>query len=63
MAASRPFQAEMETGVRQDGDEAMVSDVYTLLRVIRFGFPADLFGFFQIFKIAHCPGFHEVDAS
>jgi hypothetical protein len=53
MATSRRFQAEMETGVRQFGDEAVVPDFYTLLWVIRFGLPADLFSFFQIFKVAH----------
>jgi hypothetical protein len=62
MATSRPFQAEMETDVRQDGNETMVSDVYTRLRVIRFGFPAGLFSFFQIFKVAHYPGFRKVEA-
>src|ERR1700733_5235840 len=56
MATSRRFQAEMETtDVRQFGDEAVVPDLYTLLRVIRFGFPADLFSFCQIFKVAHYP--------
>src|SRR6202050_748065 len=54
MATSRRFQAEMETtDVRQFGDEAVVPDCYTLLRVIRFGFPADLSSFCQIFKVAH----------
>jgi hypothetical protein len=43
----------METGVRQFGDEAVVPDFYTLLWVIRFGLPADLFSFFKIFKVAH----------
>src|ERR1700733_11467631 len=55
MATSRCFQAEMETDVRQFCDEAMVPDFYSLLRVIRFGFPADLFSFCQIFKVAHYP--------
>src|SRR5580658_3382168 len=56
MAASRRFQAEMETtDVRQFGDEAVVPDSCTLLRVIRFGFPADLFSFCQIFKVTHYP--------
>jgi hypothetical protein len=45
----------METDVRQFCDEALVPDFYTILRVIRFGFPADLFGFCQIFKVAHGP--------
>ena len=54
MATSGRFQAEMETDVRQFGDEAVVPDFYTLLRVIRFGFPADLSSFCQIFKVAHC---------
>ena len=44
----------METNVRQFGDEAMVPDVYTPLRVIRFGFPPDLSRFRQIFKVTHC---------
>jgi hypothetical protein len=56
MATSRPFQVEMvemETDDRQVGDEALVPDFYTLLRVIRFGFLPDLFSFCQIFKVAH----------
>lgn len=44
----------METDVRQFGDEAMVPDFYTPLRVIRFSFPPDLFSFRQIFKVTHC---------
>jgi hypothetical protein len=53
MARSRRFQAEMETDVRQFGDEAVVPDFYTPLRVVRFGLPADLFSFCQIFKLAY----------
>jgi hypothetical protein len=45
----------METNVRQFGDGAVVPDFYTVLRVIRFGFPVDLFGFCQIFKVAQYP--------
>jgi hypothetical protein len=51
MAASRRFKAEMETHVRQFDHEAVVSDFRAHLRVGRLGFPADLFGFFQIFKV------------
>jgi len=36
-------------------DEAVVSDSYTPLRVSRFGLPAELFSFCQIFKVAHHP--------
>jgi hypothetical protein len=43
MDASGFIQADMETGVFQVGDEAVVPDLCTPLRVIRFGFPADLF--------------------
>jgi hypothetical protein len=53
MAKSRRFQTQMETDVRQFRDEAVVSDFYTPLRVIRFGFPVDLHIFCQIFKVAH----------
>jgi hypothetical protein len=53
MAASGRFETQMETVDGQFGDEAMVPDFCTLLRLIRCGFPADLFSFFQIFKVAH----------
>jgi hypothetical protein len=56
MAASRRFQAEMETtDVRRFGDETVVPGFHTLLRFGRFGFPADLFSFCQVFKVAHYP--------
>ena len=54
MAASRPFLVEMATDVPQFfGDEAVVPDFCTLLRVSRCAFSPDLFRFCQIFKVAH----------
>jgi hypothetical protein len=40
------FHVDMETGVRQIRDEAVVPGICTRLRDIRVGFPADLFRFF-----------------
>jgi hypothetical protein len=55
MATSGPFQVEMdemETLVRQFGDEAVVPDFHTLFRFIRCGFLPDLLVFHQIIKVA-----------
>jgi hypothetical protein len=54
MAASRPFLVAMATDVPHFfGDEAVVPDFCTLLRVSRCAFLRDLFRFCQIFKVAH----------
>lgn len=43
----------METDVRHSGDEALVSNFYTRIRVVRPAFPPVLFALRQIFKVAH----------
>jgi hypothetical protein len=54
MAASRPLLVAMAADVPHFfGNEAVVSDFCTLLRVSRCTLFSDLFRFYQIFKVAN----------